>query len=196
MINWKVIVFIGVVSFGAYQHFKNKAVTHGNGVMAAQSPQQQSTTSADILLNGYRLKPLETFALQARVLSAEHYSMDREADLAPVDLALGWGPMSDEKVLKEISISQSGRFYFWHVDNFPIPREQIEQNSANMHMIPADNSVEKTLKNVKTGQIVDISGYLVTATANDGWHWKSSLTRNDTGAGACEVVYVKRVKVR
>ena len=58
MINWKVIVFIGVVSFGAYQHFKNKAVTHGNGVMAAQSPQQQSTTSADILLNGYRLKPL------------------------------------------------------------------------------------------------------------------------------------------
>ena len=40
--------------------------------------------------------------------------MDRESDLAPVDLALGWGRMSDEAILKDIQISQSGRFYFWH----------------------------------------------------------------------------------
>jgi hypothetical protein len=24
----------------------------------------------------------------------------------------------------------------------------------------------------------------------DGWRWRSSLTREDTGGGACEVVYV------
>ncbi len=23
-----------------------------------------------------------------------------------------------------------------------------------------------------------------------GWHWRSSLTRDDTGPGACELVYV------
>ena len=41
--------------------------------------------------NGYRIIPLEKFNFEARVLRAEHYSMDREAQLAPVDLALGWG---------------------------------------------------------------------------------------------------------
>ncbi|MGZ8252192.1 MAG: hypothetical protein ACXW1P_07095, partial [Methylophilaceae bacterium] len=87
-------------------------------------------------------------------------------------------------------------FYFWHVDAFPIPREEIETHSANMHMIPANSLVEKTLKSVRVGQVVSVSGYLVEAKAPDGWHWKSSLTRNDTGNGACELVLVKAISVR
>ena len=137
------------------------------------------------------MTPLVSFQIEARVLSAEHYSMDREADLSPVDLALGWGRMSDESILKDIKISQSGRFYHWHVDSFPIPPEEIETHSANMHMIPANDDIEKQLKSARQGQIVAIKGQLIEAKANDGWHWKSSLTRNDTGAGACELVYVE-----
>lgn len=197
--NWKLALFIGLLSFGAYQHFAKQPITHGNGILAGNLPIQtslpQPLNDANFSLNGYQLKLLQKFDLQARVLSTEHYSSDREADLSPVDLALGWGSMSDEANLKDIAISQSGRWYFWHVDHFPIPREQIEQNSANMHMIPADKTIEKVLKNIKTGQIVQLSGYLVEAFANDGWHWKSSLTRNDIGAGACEVVYVKSISV-
>jgi hypothetical protein len=76
-------------------------------------------------------------------LSSERYSLGREADLSPVDLALGWGKMSDEAVLSKINITQSNRFYYWHVDAFPIPRREIEINSANMHMIPADDRIKK-----------------------------------------------------
>ena len=57
----------------------------------------------------------------------------------PEDLALGWGRMSDSDVLAKIDITQSGRFYYWHVDDFPIPRREIETSSANMHMIPSDD---------------------------------------------------------
>ena len=80
------------------------------------------------------------------MLFTEHYALDREADLAKVDLARGWGPMSDDAILKQIDISQRNRFYYWHVDAFPIPREAIETNSANMHMVAADSHIEKTLK--------------------------------------------------
>ena len=142
---------------------------------------------------GHRIVPLEKFEFQARVLGAEHYSFDREAQLAPVDLALGWGPMARPEVIDKVRISQSSRFYYWHVDQFPIPRREIEINSANMHMVPASAEVERTLKAIRPGQSVKFSGYLIEARAADGWRWRSSLTREDTGAGACELVWVERI---
>ena len=81
------------------------------------------------------------------------------------------------------------------MDEFPIPRREIETQSANMHMIPADDAIASTLKSIKSGQVVKIKGFLVRADAKDGWHWKSSLTREDTGNGACELVYVKAITV-
>jgi hypothetical protein len=45
------------------------------------------------------------------------------------------------------------------------------------------------LRDVREGERVRIDGWLVEAHAPDGWRWRSSLSRDDTGAGACEVVY-------
>lgn len=145
--------------------------------------------------NGYSLTPLAEFQAEARVLSAHHYSGDRESDLVPVDLALGWKHMSEDAVLKKIEIHQDGRFYFWKTSAFPIPREEIETQSTNMHLIPADSIIEETLKSIKTGERVRFKGYLVEARAKDNWHWRSSLTRHDTGAGACELVYVTSLTI-
>lgn len=193
--NWKLILFVSLISYGAYQHFSNQPVTHGIGAVANNQPVNSAVNQNSFNVKGYSITPLESFEIEARVLSAEHYSFGREADLSPVDLALGWGKMSDEAILKDIKISQSNRFYYWRVDEFPIPRREIETQSANMHMIPADDAISSTLKSIKTGQVVKISGFLVRADASDGWYWKSSLTREDTGNGACEVVYVKSLTV-
>lgn len=187
---------MALIGYGAYEHFANVPITHSNGILISQQPIQQHTNQTQFKLNSYSILPLQSFEIKARVLSAQHYTFDREANLAPVDLALGWGQMSDESVLKQIDISQTNRFYYWHVDSFPIPRKIIETSSANMHMIPANAAIEKMLKSIKAGQLVKISGYLVEATSSDGWHWKSSLTREDTGSGACELVYVKAVTIR
>ena len=194
--NWKLIVLLAMMGYGAYQHFSHRPVMHGNGVIASAQPQQNPTSEANLMLNGYNITPLQSFDIEARVLSTEHYAFGHAADLAPVDLVLGWGPMSDEAVLSKIDITQSNRFYYWHVDAFPIPREQIETNSANMHMIPADSAIEKVLKSIRPGQLVKLKGYLVEVKTADGWHWKSSLSRTDTGNGACELVYVKTLAVQ
>ncbi len=61
-----------------------------------------------------------------------------------------------------------------------------------MHMIPADADVKRQLEQVRQGQVVHIEGFLVDASRADGWHWKTSMTRDDTGAGACELIYVER----
>jgi len=65
-----------------------------------------------------------------------------------------------------------------------------------MHFIPADDGVAAALADVREGQVVRISGLLVEATRPDGWRWRSSLSRDDSGGGACEVVWLQQLEVR
>lgn len=164
------------------------------GVLVADPPHQRAIAGAPIEHQGFQLRPRARFAVTGRVLGRRDYRSGRSAELAPVDLALGWGPMSDTTVLREIDISQSNRFYYWRVERFPIPRRQIETNSANMHLIPADDRVAAVLRQTRTHELVALEGTLVDASAPDGWRWRTSLTRSDTGRGACELLYVTRAR--
>jgi hypothetical protein len=181
-INWKWVLLVVLFSFGAYKHFHSNAPLHVLAVHGASDKYQ---------VNGYQITPLEPFELYGRVLSRKEYTSDEESKLVPVDLAMGWGPMADTEIVKQVSISQSNRWYYWQVNQFPIPRREIETHSANMHLIPSTPAIEEAIKAIKPGQLVKFSGYLVEAKSAQGFYWKSSLTREDTGAGACELVLVK-----
>ncbi len=152
------------------------AVTLGPGVYAKESPRQTEFTTPSSFDHGdYTITPMAKFWIKAKVLSREEYAFDREADLSPVDLALGWGNMSDESVLEQIDISQSGRWYRWHTKILPIPVREIETHSANMHLIPANAVVESQIDEARTGDIIELTGKLVAVKASDGWRWKSSI---------------------
>jgi len=180
---WKLLADDGVVELEA-------------GILVSDDPKQTAIMSAKpFVVKGYQITPLASFVIKAKVLSKNSYLLGRESDLSPIDLALGWKNMSDEEVLSQIKITQSGRWYHWQVQDFPIPRSEIESQSANMHLIPASNAIESMIKQVKQGQIIDMRGYLVRVDAKDGWQWLSSLTRNDTGAHSCELVFVESFTV-
>lgn len=195
--RWFPVLCIILVIYGIYTKYVQRPIVHPVGAITAQSdPEQTVTHASSFEYRGYTINPLADFKIKARVISAEHYLMGREAELSPVDLALGWGRMSDTAVLNKLHISQNGRFYFWrYEDQPPIPTREIISHSANMHMVPASEGIAKQLKAVKQGEIVSLTGYLIEARAKDGWYWKSSLTRNDTGAGACELIWVKAVSI-
>ncbi len=137
------------------------------------------------------LTPLAGFSIEARVLSRRDYAYGREADYSPTDLALGWGRMREDAVLAGLDIEQRGRWYHyrWGASSPPIPSREIAMTSANMHLIPADENVAAALARVRKDQRVRIDGWLVELSAADGWRWRSSLTRDDQGGGACEVIY-------
>lgn len=190
------LLFAVVVALGV-AFMRSGAIDHPPGVLVADEPVQVLLADAEPFRHAdHMLSPLAEFSLSARVLSRRTYRFDREADLAPLDLALGWGPMSDSAVLARIDIAQRDRFFFWRTDAFPIPRGEIERNAANMHIIPADDAVADELAALRAGHIVQLSGRLVEARAADGWRWRSSLSRSDTGRGACELFYVERVAYR
>ncbi|HWG67544.1 MAG TPA: hypothetical protein VN662_09040 [Rhodanobacteraceae bacterium] len=175
-----------------------RPIARADGMLAPNDPVQTDfdTPPPAIPFKDATLHPLANFSLTARVLSRDDYHFDAEADLSPTDLAFGWGTMSDSAVLRAIDISQSGRFYYWQTRAFPVPRREIETHSANMHMIPADASVEYELKRVRVGDVVSLDGMLVEADKANGWRWRSSLTRDDTGDGACELVYVQSLTIQ
>ncbi|MEJ7745569.1 MAG: hypothetical protein WKF61_02210 [Luteimonas sp.] len=163
-------------------------------MVRAGEPPLQSPAPASLSpfrLQSATLQPLAGFSIDARVLSREDYNFGRESELSPTDLALGWQRMRDDAVLSRLAISQSSRWYQyrWSGDP-PLPLDEIARSSANMHMIPSDQAIAKALRDVRAGDRVRIDGWLVEATTTDGWRWRSSLTRDDTGGGACEVVYV------
>lgn len=182
---------------GAWWSWSGRANVPPPGVLAPDAPLQAELDEPAPPLHkaDAALTPLARFEATARVLHREDYRHDDGADLAPIDLALGWGRMSDSAVLKDIEITQGQRFYWWHVDAFPIPRREIETHSANMHLIPADRGVERAIERARAGEVVHFSGYLVEADRPNGWRWRSSLTRDDTGNGACELVWVEDFRV-
>jgi hypothetical protein len=165
----------------------------------AATPRQSDVDGmAPFRLGRANVTPLAGLSLQARVLSREDYSGGDEAEFSPTDLALGWGPMAAEGMADRLDVSQGGRWYRyrWGADGPPLPPEQIVRNSANMHLIPADAAVAAALGRVRPGDIVRVEGWLVNIDRDDGWRWRSSLSRDDQGNGSCELVYVCSLRER
>ena len=191
------LLLVICIAVGVWQFSQgNNQVSLGPEISVTEPPKQTTIINPiSFQHDSYQITPLAEFSLQAKVLGRENYWLDRESELSPTDLALGWQTMSDETVLSQINISQSNRWYYWQVEAFPIPRRELEKQSANMHIVPADEHVAVLLRQVKSGQVIKLEGQLIKAQAADGWRWQSSLTREDTGAGACELVYVTTLEV-
>jgi len=190
------LLLVLLAAFALHWYWDGRAVDPGPGQVAPYEPLQRDLRGGrQFDFKGYRLTALAEFSIEARVLGKKEYSRDASADLSPVDLALGWGPMSDGTVLDAIDIDQYGRFYHWSTSSPPIPLTEIGLHSANMHLIPADASVAAALDEVRRGHVVRFEGELIQAEHPDGFRWRSSLTRRDAGGGACEVVFVKRLEV-
>ena len=190
------ILSLIVLGYLVIRDWDSGPIEHPPGVLVAERPVQADLQPTTFMLGDYQLTRKASFEIRARVLSKEPYYLGRTADLAPIDLALGWGVMSDSAVLSQIEISQSARWYRTRYDlPPPIADKQIIFNSSNMHMIPATKAIERSLKKLREGDIVLIKGYLVDVDHDSGWYWHSSMSRLDTGDGACELVYVESLSV-
>lgn len=189
---------VGIIalSIAAYWYL-HRPLHYPPGTLISDDPGQVLLPEGMSPINhgGFVLKPLALFSIDARVLHRRNYSYDAGAALVPVDLALGWGPMSDQAVLDRLSISQSMRFYWFEYKlPPPIPQTEIVSHSANMHIIPATPAIAARCKSLRAGSLVRLVGDLVEASGPGIPRWRSSLSRTDTGNGACELVYVEEIQ--
>jgi hypothetical protein len=191
------LILVAYIGWGAWNWFIDRPLHPQDGVLAAAEPLQVDATDGEKTQVGrWTLTTRASYHITARILSLERYRFDRLSDLIPEDLALGWGPMSDNRVIRHMDIYQTDRFYFWRANSeTPISKDSVIIHSANTHVIPQDATIAKQLSRLRAGEVVTLSGDLVDAVRDDGAWIKTSLVRTDTGPGACEVMLVRGVEL-
>ena len=146
-----------------------------------------------------------SYDIKALVVHTENYSGFGIGDkLSPKDLALAWGDVAEYNDRVDFHWKQSGRWYYWNVNpndedvGYVGEMSDISMESSNNHMVPADEMVKKDIKKIRRGDYVRIKGYLAHITAENSkgetFYWDSSETREDTGDGSCELIYVTDVE--
>jgi hypothetical protein len=177
--------------------------TYDGGIDVSSDPEQTAISDPTPLrrtLDGYdlTLTPLANYVLRGVVLGRERYSWGWQADLAPCDVAMAWGPLVEDGLYTRLHWSQDNRWYFWHWrGSFPHDNAFIARYSSNTHVIPATNNLRRAVMSLSAGDIAELSGELVRVDGRDGgatvW-WVSSTRRDDTGDGSCEVLYLRRLR--
>jgi len=192
----KLILALAAMGLGIFALISSGAIDRPPGVLAANEPLQRLVQRPAFQFGDYQLTPLAEFDVEARVLSVEKYRTDASSGLSPIDFALGWGPMSDSAVLEHFRVTQGARFFTIYPDEQAIDIKLALLNAANMHLIPATGTLEDELKRVRPGNVVRLRGKLVSALGPNNFTWRSSLTRTDTGNGACELLFVEALERR
>jgi hypothetical protein len=122
--------------------------------------------------DGHVLTGLARFEARARVVSVERYGRGREAKLSPRDFVLGWGPLSDITTFKGVDVAQTERTVVYESYDPKLPKEAMASYLVNLHVIGADAKLDEEVRDMRRGNIVRVSGWLVEVTAADGWRWK------------------------
>lgn len=150
-----------------------------------------------------RIELVEPYQGEFRVLGTQRYPLGLEHyffvgdafdRVSGLDLALGWGEMSKPDIYQTVQIRQSNRWYYFQLTaDTPLGVDEIGRQSANTHMVAANAAIAKQLNQIDVHDLVLLKGQLVNLYAADGRVMKTSLSREDRGAGACEIFLVEQV---
>ena len=163
---------------------------------AIEPPEEITVTRGG---QSFTIEKLYTYEVQGEVLSASKYDLTWTNDFFDVDLGLIWGPKR-ESLKHNFKFFQMGRWLFWRTDEEPGPdlRAVVTRSISNNHAIPAEGSkrVASMLRRIGKGDVVRLKGALVKISGPGGEVLAtSSFSRDDTGDGACEVVWIDELQV-
>ncbi len=158
------------------------------------------------------ITPLYEYDISGKVVSVRKWRSWEESgcpvwkEVFPLDFALTWGKVAEEKYARYIKFyhTPASRFVHWKY-NFPaqgpsLSQRYLESHISNNHLCPANETIRYALKKVKKGDRVRIEGWLMYMELfKDNqklFSARSSTTRKDTWGGACESIYVKRIQIQ
>ncbi len=169
------------------------------GIQVFEPPEQFPLSDFAWQTHGkFQLGPTDRIYMRGVVLSVKRYLVsdeDEMADIAPFDVVIGWQRMSDPAIIRQVHILQQERFYYWRVEDFPIPRDEIELTSTNVHVIPDSAEQWQQLAQLQVGSVVSMYGLLTDVKTPDGFVWSTSRVRDDHGDGACEILWLHQLSV-
>ncbi|MCK6389789.1 MAG: hypothetical protein L6Q40_02020 [Azonexus sp.] len=185
---------------------KGEPLPAPDAVLAAMqaAPRQTATGEAPFSVETggvqYQVKPLYAYELNGLVVSRHDAEtwwdfIHKEASdfLNVTDLCVVWGENLRNGVYQRLSY-HSGQFTCF------VRWEDAETGAlfrmdalSNNHLLTVNPALAKKIRSVRIGDQIRFRGYLAEYSHNHGFAFKrgTSTTRDDSGNGACETVYVE-----
>jgi len=201
------ILLVASVIAGVRWYTHDREVPHAAGLLADAEPAITPASGTPLWGDGhgFRYRALGRFGGRVVVVSRTNYSIGEFAHLAPTDLAIVWGPLSDVRASSQLEFAQrgsplAGRFVFPQIRagtelaQRPIAdvRAYLLANLTHVHTIAADHAIAARLATIRPGQLVRFSGILVDVTAPSGARYTSSTTLHDYD---CEIAWIDALEL-
>ena len=207
-----------ISSYFTFKKYNNYQIASGF-IDVSQEPLQKKVKEKEFIrhyhLKGKKYKivvlPLCFYDISAKVVGVRKWRDWEEQDcpihkeIFPVDIGLIWGKVAEGKHSRYIKFYHTPASRFLHCKcKFPsgmdnLSQRYIAQHFSNNHIFPANDTLKWVIKRIKKGDWVKIEGYLIQMSIyKDGkkfYVMRSSFSRKDTCGGACESIYVKRIRV-
>ncbi len=166
-----------------------------------QRPSDKEDFSVEFNDVNYRVKPQYRYSMTGLVVSYRHHDgnsrMHRRSNdhLNMLDVCVVWGDNADPTFLQ--------RFDFWN----GIFSCRVKTNDwdawnafdisalANNHLISDDPLIRDQVRKIRVGDQIRVDGWLSSYGTRTGDERGTSITREDTGDGACETIYVDRFRI-
>lgn len=153
----------------------------------------------------WQIEPLYEYSVKGLVVSAKRYDFMAMLDSShfyPLDLCLVWGDNLQNEAYRKARFWQDHRWCLWQTTcKVSLNGKQVSNN----HLVPVSDEIYKKMQKAKKGDQVLVEGYLISAEGKaleeaskytpEQMKYESSTSRDDSGGGACEFIYVTNFEI-
>ena len=205
-------LIIGIIFYIVIPHFRQKLPNDEQilGIIRDSSPVQQSTQLKPFNITSgnykYSITPLYTYDIYGVVVSTYDasgiFSILRQGNPSGIkDICIVWGKNIVHNIFAKLTYSNSGTSCFisnnkaWNDNSLIFDMNALSDN----HLLPMNNQISSAIRDIKVGDQVHFQGYLSDFVASDTDDQlvdsrNTSVSRNDTGNGAQEIIFVTAIE--
>ncbi len=110
------------------------------------------------------------------------------------DFCVVWGTSADSTLLKDMEFS-NGQFTCQYSGSHAVWDKFNHDQLSNNHLLALDDNIRKQIDKVNIGDQIRIKGWLSHYVNPLGSERGTSITRTDTGNGACETIFVNEIEL-
>ena len=150
----------------------------------------------------YRVQPRYSYELHGLVVSRHDAAVwwdsahaEWNDHLNVVDLCVVWGENIRRDAYRDIRYTHD-QWTCWYSTRSAEAYARFDPSAiSNSHLITDDPAIARALRAARVGDQIRVRGYLADYRLPSGFTRVSSSVRDDTGNGACEVVYVDAFEI-
>jgi hypothetical protein len=146
----------------------------------------------------YEIKPRFTYHLYGLVVATHNSKSWNDIShaswhdsLNEADICVVWGASAVSGVLNDLNFTHGDWTCYVKTDNSESWSKFHLNQMSNNHILPATEKISKAIAVVEIGDQIEIDGYLSDYSINGSGERRTSITREDTGNGACEIIYAQ-----